>query len=213
MEIPQANGPRMDTSASSGTFTSAFAAQMEYDANDDWPKKWLCSGDPSSRRTDVDPSARHPAITSGPSSRQYRGCPSRQFLHDPHHGHPMTTLSPGDTLVTPSPTASTTPAPSCPSTPGAGNGMSPSRASASVWHTPDATIFTSTSPARGASMSTSVTDSGVNSFSKTAALARMVPFPLPSERLHGRPDGRPRLGNRLVGVIEQAGEREERVDL
>ena len=51
--------------------------------------------------------------------------------------------------------------------------MSPSLASASVWQTPDATIFTSASPGPGASISTSATDSGVNSFSKTAALARI----------------------------------------
>src|SRR6201996_8403886 len=81
VEIPQARGPSSDTSTSAGTGTRALAAQIEYDANDDWPKKWLCSGDPSSRRSEVDPSARQPAMTSGPSCRQYRGCPSRQVLH------------------------------------------------------------------------------------------------------------------------------------
>ena len=45
--------------------------------DDDWPKKWLFSGDPSSaqRRGPVRPP---PRSTSGPRSRQYRGCPSRQ---------------------------------------------------------------------------------------------------------------------------------------
>jgi hypothetical protein len=43
-----------------------------------------------------------------------------------------------------------------------------------VWQTPDATIRTSASPGLGASISTSVTESGVHSFSKTAALARMA---------------------------------------
>ena len=50
--------------------STADRAQIEYDANDDWPKKWLLSGDPSSRRSDVVPSARPPRSTSGPRSRQ-----------------------------------------------------------------------------------------------------------------------------------------------
>src|SRR6185437_16551479 len=98
VEIPQARGPRMDTSTSAPTGTRAFAAQIEYDANDDCPKKWLCSGDPSSRRSEVDPSPRDPPMTSGPSCRQYRGWPSRQFRQSPHQGQPMTTWSPTDTL-------------------------------------------------------------------------------------------------------------------
>ena len=129
---------------------------------------------PQRRRPVRPPAAQHqrPEI-----DRQYRGCPSRQFRQDPHHGQPITTLSPTATLVTPAPTAATIPAPSCPSTPGAGNGMSPSRAIASVWQTPDATIWTSTSPGPGESTSTSVTLSGVNSFSKTAAAARILTVP------------------------------------
>ena len=113
-------------------------------------------------------------MTSGPSARQYRGCPSRQFRHDPHHGQPITTLSPADTLVTPGPTAATTPAPSCPSTPGAGNGMSPSLASASVWQTPDATILTSASPGPGESTSTSVTRQRREQLLENSRVARMV---------------------------------------
>jgi hypothetical protein len=70
VEIPQASGPSSATSADGSTTTSARAAQTEYDANDDWPKKWLFSGDPSSRRSDVVPSARPPRSTSGPRSRQ-----------------------------------------------------------------------------------------------------------------------------------------------
>src|SRR3977135_3359022 len=46
VEIPQASGPRMETSVSSGTFTRALAAQIEYDANDDWPKKCVGGGAP-----------------------------------------------------------------------------------------------------------------------------------------------------------------------
>src|SRR6516165_12820720 len=184
VEIPHASGPRGSIGASGATGTSAFAAHTEYVANEDWPKKWLCSGDPSSRRNVVVPSARAPLTTSGPSDRQYRGWPSRQFRHVPHHGQPITTLSPAATLDTPAPTAATMPAPSWPSTPGAGNGMSPSRASASVWQTPDATIRTSTSPAPGSSSSTSATVSGVNSFSNTAAVTRMT------LTLHRGPDRR-----------------------
>src|ERR1700722_13670539 len=174
VDIPHASGPSSSTSAAGSTTTSARAEQIEYDANDGCPKKWLCKGDPSSRRSAVVPSARPPRSTSGPRSRQYRGCPSRQFRQDPHHGQPITTLSPTATLLTPAPTAATIPAPSCPSTPGAGNGISPSRAIASVWHTPLATTFTSASPGPGESTSTSATLKGVNSFSKIAAVARIV---------------------------------------
>src|ERR1700722_4408712 len=241
VEIPHASGPSSSTSADGSTTTSARAAQIEYDANDDCPKKWLFKTDPSSRRSDVDPSARPPRSTSGPRSRQYRGCPSRQFRQDPHHGQPITTLSPTATLVTPEPTAATIPAPSCPSTPGAGNGMSPSRAIASVWHTPVATTFTSASPGPGESTSTSATVSGVNSFSKTAAVARIVTISLArgltvdrcvhngppslnslvgdrrSHRNRRRVDRRPnrlaRVRHRPVGVVEHVHEREEPVNL
>ena len=70
VEIPQASGPSSVTSADGSTTTKALAEQIEYDANDDWPKKWLFSGDPSSRRIDVVPFARPPRSTSGPRSRQ-----------------------------------------------------------------------------------------------------------------------------------------------
>ena len=160
-----------------------------------------------------------PRSTSGPRSRQYRGCPSRQFRQDPHHGQPITTLSPTATLVTPEPTAATIPAPSCPSTPGAGNGISPSRAIASVWHTPLATTFTSASPGPGESTSTSATLKGVNSFSKTAAVARISLARRPrrrrgsSRRVDRRPDRQPRVRHRPVGVVEQVHEGKEPVDL
>ena len=46
--------------------------------------------------------------------------PLRQWTHSPHSGaNRVTTWSPGRTILTPSPTASTTPAPSWPSTHGA----------------------------------------------------------------------------------------------
>src|SRR5215472_18420453 len=94
VEIPHASGPRISTGASAGTGTSALAAHTEYVANEDWPKKWLCSGDPSSRRNAVEPSVRAPLTTSGPSDRQYRGWPSRQFRHVPHHGQLINNMSP-----------------------------------------------------------------------------------------------------------------------
>ena len=60
--------------------------------------------------------------------KQYQG---RPFAHDRHvpHGarHAMTTVSPGLTFVTPSPTASTTPAASWPSRNGKSSLMPPSR--------------------------------------------------------------------------------------
>jgi hypothetical protein len=46
------------------------------------------------------PSSRPPLTTSGPSDRQYRGWPSRQFRQNPHHGQPITTLSPTATIRT-----------------------------------------------------------------------------------------------------------------
>src|SRR5215469_5821877 len=177
--IPHDSGPSTSTGASLGTGTSADAEHTEYDANEDWPKKWLCSGSPDARRSVVDPSSREPPATSGPSERQYRGCPSRQLRHAPQNGQPITTFCPGDTFVTPAPIARTTPAPSCPTTPGVGNGKSPSRARASVWQTPDATICTSASPGRrSSSMSTSPTENRACSFSKIAAVARTCVVPL-----------------------------------
>ena len=68
------------------------------------------------------------------------------------------TWSPGETLVTPSPTSSTTPAPSCPSTVGKGLGIVPLTMERSEWHTPVAAIRTSTSPAFGGARSTSTTE-------------------------------------------------------
>src|SRR5215472_11647894 len=179
--MPQASGPRISTGASAATGTSDEAAHSEYVANEDCPKKWLCSGDPSVRRSGIDPSGRHPPATRGPSDRQYLGCPSRQLRHCPHHGQPITTLSPTATSVTPGPTSATMPAPSWPSTPGGGKGRSPSRVIASVWHTPVATICTRTSPGPGGSSSTSSTLNGLYSFSETAAVTLMR-VSLPSRR-------------------------------
>ncbi len=65
-----------------------------------------------------------------------------------------------------------TPAPSWPSTTGTGVSSVPFCIDRSEWHTPEAAIRTSTSPAWGASTSTSVrTSSGCPTATSTAALA------------------------------------------
>ena len=150
---------RGSTSASATRYQRARRADRVRRERD-WPKKWLCSGDPSSRRSAVEPSAGALGATSGPSDRQYRGCPSRQFRHDPHQGQPITTLSRPDTLVTPSPTAATTPGALVPEHARRRERHVPVAASASVWQTPAATILTSASPGPGSSISTSATESG-----------------------------------------------------
>src|SRR5213596_511388 len=96
---------------------------------------------------------------------------SRQCTHLRHWGeNSVTTWSPADTDSTPSPTRSTTPAPSCPSTVGAyPDGSAPEAVYMSVWHTPQATSRTSTSPARGPASSRSWTASGAPNSSSTAA--------------------------------------------
>src|SRR5277367_2542395 len=83
-----------------------------------------------------------------------------------------TTWSPGLTVVTSAPTASTTPAPSWPSTIGrsSGNRPIPSTTCRSLWHTPVATVRTSTSRPHGWSTSTCSIVSGAWTLRKTAAL-------------------------------------------
>ncbi len=66
-----------------------------------------------------------------------------------------TTWSPGFTLVTASPTASTTPAPSWPSTAGGGHGIVPSSTLRSLWHSPAVVTRTLTSVGPGGRTSTS----------------------------------------------------------
>src|SRR3954453_11092975 len=96
---------------------------------------------------------------------------SRQCTHSRHWGEKrVTTWSPTARSRTPSPTASTTPPPSWPSTVGEyPDGSTPEAVYRSVWHTPQATSRTSTSPARGSARSTSWTTSGAPNSSSTAA--------------------------------------------
>src|SRR5690606_15819546 len=97
--------------------------------------------------------------------------PDLQNRHSPHSAvYSGMTWSPGFTLVTPSPTSTTTPAPSCPST--AGNtpsGSSPDKVNASVWHNAVWVIFTSTSPLRGGATSSSTIFNGSPGAKATAA--------------------------------------------
>src|SRR5690606_17981577 len=103
--------------------------------------------------------------------------------------------------VTPSPTSTTMPAPSWPST--AGNtpsGSSPESVNASVWHSAVWVIFTSTSPLRGGSTSSSTIFSGSPAAKATAArdfIARLLlggPSMVPRGTV---PGSRPASGHRF----------------
>src|SRR3982751_2660410 len=128
----------------------------------------------------VEPSGRvPPSRLRGRNSSQYAGWPARQLGHVPQLVKVSSTLSPGATVVTAEPTASTTPAPSWPSTPGNGNGMCPACTPMSVPHTPAATTRTTTSSGRGSSTVTSCRANGWPVAGRTAAVAVVligVPF-------------------------------------
>jgi hypothetical protein len=86
-----------------------------------------------------------------------------------------TTWSPGATLLTLGPTASTIPAPSCPPAMGSFmDGMSPVAMWSSEWHNPAATIFTNTSLVFGSSRSTSVTSHFPGCENNRAAFVFMI---------------------------------------
>src|SRR3954454_2867103 len=92
----------------------------------------------------------------GPVSRQWVGWPRSHASHWPQLPRVVrTTWSPTFTLVTASPTASTTPAPSWPRTTGVGNGIVPSITLTSLWQRPAAWMRTLTSCGRGSRTSTS----------------------------------------------------------
>jgi hypothetical protein len=77
--------------------------------------------------------------------RQWVGWPRSQASHMPQLPSVVsTTWSPGLTLVTAEPTASTTPAPSWPSTTGVGYGIVPLITDTSLWHSPALWMRTST---------------------------------------------------------------------
>src|ERR1700678_1257355 len=101
--------------------------------------------------------------------------PDRQNSQVPHSGvYSGITWSPALTLVTPLPTSCTMPPPSCPKiTRNSPSGSAPDSVKASVWHTPVATMRTSTSPALGPARSTSSICSGLSASQATAALVFM----------------------------------------
>ena len=102
--------------------------------------------------------------------------PDLQNLHSRHSAvYSGITWSPTSSEVTPSPTASTMPPPSWPRMAGKmPSGSSPDSVKASVWHTPLATMRTSTSPFFGGSTSTSTICSGCLGPKATAARDLMV---------------------------------------
>src|SRR5688500_7732860 len=82
-----------------------------------------------------------------------------------------TTWSPLAMPLTPSPTSATTPAASCPSTRGSGSAMVPLTAERSEWQTPQAPIFTITSPRLGGSTAMLSTTTGLLSSRQSTARA------------------------------------------
>src|SRR5204863_1783003 len=88
--------------------------------------------------------------------RQWVGWPRSQASHMPQLPSVVsTTWSPGFTLVTAEPTASTTPAPSWPSTTGVGYGIVPLITDTSLWQRPALWMRTSTWRGPGSCSSTS----------------------------------------------------------
>ena len=103
--------------ASGEIFASAISGITVASANVEVPMKWRSGSPPMCSR--VVPSGRKPLFCCSRIARQMLVLSERQWTHSRHWGeNSVTTWSPGATLVTPSPTASTTPAPSWPSTHG-----------------------------------------------------------------------------------------------
>src|SRR4029453_8221691 len=114
--------------------------------------------------------------------RQSSRAPRRHQRHSPQgERQPSTTLSPGATFSTPSPTASTTPAPSCPSSTGRGWLKPVSTTCRSEWQTPLASIATRSSPGPGSSRSSSSTPKRPSSVRTTPRSMRLA-APPPAER-------------------------------
>src|SRR5579884_473078 len=169
VERPHAKTQARSSGASEAIFASAISGITVYSANVDVPMK--CRTGSPSRDSRVVPSGRKPRFCCSRIARQRLVRGSRQWTHSRHCGEKsVTTWSPGASEETPSPTRSTTPAPSCPSTVGAyPEGSAPDAVYRSVWHTPQATRRTRTSPAFGSARSISCTSSGRPNSSSTAA--------------------------------------------
>ena len=85
------------------------------------------------------------------------------------------TWSPFFSVVTPTPTSTTTPEPSWPNMAGnSPSGSAPERVNSSVWHTPLALISTNTSKALGPSSCTVSMTKGLPASYDTAAFTSMV---------------------------------------
>ncbi len=118
VDSPQANTHARSAGASGLTTGSAISGITVYSAKVDVPMKWRMGSPSRSRR--VVPSGRWPLFCSSRMAVQRLVFGLRQCSHAPHWGEKsVTTRSPSDTRLTPSPTFSTMPAPSCPSTAGA----------------------------------------------------------------------------------------------
>src|SRR5690606_2677206 len=121
--MPQPSGPSSSSGASSRTFTVLRSCAIAYVANEDCAKNRSCSvGSPSPSVSACDPSGRCPAKLPSLKVAQLAGDPSKHGRHCAQLRKLSATWSPGATLVTADPTASTTPAPSWPSTTGSGTG-------------------------------------------------------------------------------------------
>ncbi len=89
----------------------------------------------------------------------------------------LTTLDPSRTPRVPGPSATTVPEISCPRTAGVGNATSPLITWRSVWHTPHAATWISTSPALGSGMGISSIASGAFTRGSTTARIRSIARP------------------------------------
>ena len=109
----------------SGTLTTDFSETTARSAKHDTPIRWWTSR-PSRRSRVVPSSGRPPVVACTRPSTHITGCPARQWRQRPQRGRQSSaTRSPGRTLSTPAPTASTTPHPSWPTTTGSGTRRSP----------------------------------------------------------------------------------------
>src|SRR3954452_7939203 len=94
---PQASGPAIRRSTSSGSVTTLRPSTTANVLNDDCPKKWSPTGRPSASVVAVDPSGRRQANFSVAIVSQYAVRPARQRGHLPQEGKLRTTESPGTT--------------------------------------------------------------------------------------------------------------------
>ena len=170
VSTPQPMRAAISSGMSSGIFTAPMAGMTADSEN--VPVHAICMMGAPSFEKRVVPSSRPPVAMAPAPASQRKPWPCWQKKHWPHCGtHEMTTWSPTARPSTPSPTSSITPAPSWPSTIGYdAEERAVLTTERSEWQTPDAPIFTFTSPAFGASRSMSSMESGSLRPRQTAAL-------------------------------------------